>query len=51
MLRPRPLALLLGGSLACAVLFCSSMFDLRFLIGTSPYWQAPRALVEGGWPR
>jgi hypothetical protein len=48
-LRPRPLSLLLCGSFACAVAFCLWVFDIGFLLGTSPYWQAPRGLVGNSW--
>lgn len=49
LLRPRPLSLLLFGSFLSAVIFCLSVFDLGFVMGTSPYWQAPRGLVGNSW--
>ncbi len=49
LLRPRPLSLLLSMSLAGALAFCFCMFDIGFLLGTSPYWQAPRGLVGNSW--
>ncbi|HYU11231.1 MAG TPA: hypothetical protein VEK82_01555, partial [Stellaceae bacterium] len=36
-------------SLAGALAFCFCMFDIGFLLGTSPYWQAPRGLVGNSW--
>ncbi len=49
LLRPRPLWVLLAGSLSCALAFCLYMFDLGFLAGTSPYWLAPRGLITDSW--
>jgi hypothetical protein len=49
MLRPRPLSLLLCLSLAGAAAFSFCVFDIGFLLGTSPYWQAPRGLLGNSW--
>jgi hypothetical protein len=49
LLRRRPLGLLFGISFAFALGVCLSMFDVGFLTGTAPYWQAPRGLVGGSW--
>jgi len=49
LLQPRAMGLLLCGSFACAAIFCLSLFDLGFLAGNSPYWQAPRGLVLNSW--
>jgi hypothetical protein len=45
----RPLKLLLVCSLAIACAFCLWMFDVRFLLGTSTFWENPRGIVGHGW--
>lgn len=45
--RPLPVLLLVG--FAGAVVFCLSVFDVGFLLGTSTYWQSPRGLVGNSW--
>ena len=49
LLCPRPLGLLLCGSLAIALCFCLHLFQLRFLSGNSAYWQSPEGLIRNGW--
>ena len=49
LLCPRPLGLLLCGSLAIALCFCLHLFRLRFLSGNSAYWQSPEGLIRNGW--
>jgi hypothetical protein len=49
LLLPRPLSLLLLCSFACSVAFCLHLFSMRFLLGISDYWQAPRGLVPASW--
>src|ERR1700722_902270 len=45
----RPLKLLLICSLAVACAFCLCVFDVRFLLGTSAFWNNPRGIVGLGW--
>jgi Family of unknown function (DUF6311) len=49
LLCPRPVGLLLCGSLVCALCFCLHLFQLRFLSGNSAYWQSPEGLIRNGW--
>jgi hypothetical protein len=47
--KDRPLKLLLLLSLGTAIIFCLTMFDAGFLLGTSPFWKNPRGIVPNGW--
>jgi hypothetical protein len=49
LLYPRPVGLLLCGSLVCALCFCLHLFQLRFLWGNSAYWQSPEGLIANSW--
>lgn len=49
LLVPRPLPVLLLVSFAGTAVFCLLVFDSGFLLGTSPYWHAPRGLVGKSW--
>ncbi|HET8997970.1 MAG TPA: DUF6311 domain-containing protein [Acetobacteraceae bacterium] len=49
LLLARPLPVLVLVSVAGAVVFCLSVFDIGFLLGTSRYWQSPRGLVGNSW--
>jgi len=47
--KERPLALLLIGSFAAACIFCLCLFDIPFLLGTSPFWNNPRGILPHSW--
>ncbi|HKU65833.1 MAG TPA: DUF6311 domain-containing protein [Rhizomicrobium sp.] len=40
---------LLACSFAIACIFCLWVFDVDFLLGTSPFWKNPRGIVGQGW--
>ncbi len=47
--RPRPIGLLLAGSLACAMVYVPAIFGFDFVIGTSDFWQDPRGILRNSF--
>lgn len=47
--KERPLGLLLLASLVVACIFCLSLFDIHFLLGTSAFWKNPRGIIGNSW--
>ena len=45
----RPVPLLLTLSLLTASLWCASLLDLGFVLGTSAFWKNPHGVVGYGW--